>query len=148
MAEARRSFPGYEVAGWTKKRLPLLHEDPRFKSVHVECHFEGKPIQNPVLLPKALQEVIYTKIPELEEPFWWITKKARTPEIEARLLNKRNFGLKEVNSKFPHLFGKQHYNCLVRGTKVHIYAESLVSITERVSTITQALRLIPINRLS
>ena len=56
----------------------------------------------------------------MEEPFWWITRKACTPKIEARLLNERNFALKEVNSEFPYLFGKQHYNRLVRGTKVFI----------------------------
>ena len=38
--QARVSCPGHEVAGWNKKLLPLLHEDPRFKSSHVECHFE------------------------------------------------------------------------------------------------------------
>ena len=120
VAEARKSYPGYEVAGWTKKHLPLLYEDPRFKSAHVECHFKGRPVANPALLPTSEQEVIYTKIPELEEPFWWLTKKARTPAIQARLLNERNLSVKEINGEFPYLFGKQHYNRLIRGTKVFI----------------------------
>ena len=125
VAEARRSFPGYEVAGWSKKRLPLLHEDPRFKSADVKCFFEGRPVQNPVLLLKAQQSIIYTKIPELEEPFLWITKKSCTPKIDARLLNERKFALREVNSEFPYLFGKQYYNRLVRGTKVFIICGKL-----------------------
>ena len=120
VAEARKSYPGYEVAGWTKKHLPLLYEDPHFKSAHVECHFKGSPVQNPALLPTSEQDYIYTKLPEVEEPFWWITKKARTHAIKARLLNERNLSLKEINREFPYLFGKQHYNRLVRGTKVFI----------------------------
>ena len=51
LRQTRVSCPDHEVAGWNKKLLPLLHEDPRFKSSHLECYFEGKPVQNPVLLP-------------------------------------------------------------------------------------------------
>ena len=67
--QARVSYSGHNVVGWTKKHFPLLYEDPRFKSSHVKCHFEGKPVQNPALLSKQEQSLIYTKIPELEEPF-------------------------------------------------------------------------------
>ena len=120
LRQARVSCPGHEVAGWNKKLLPLLHEDPRFKSSHVECHFEGNPVQNPVLLPADEQSLVYTLIPELKKKLWWTTAKGRTPAIEVRLFNERNFCVKEINQEFSFLFGSQHYNRLARGVKVFI----------------------------
>ena len=84
LRQARVSCPGHKVAGWNKKLLPLLHKDPRFESTHLECHFEGKPVQNPVLLPASEQSLVYTFIPELNKKLWWTTVKARTPKIKAR----------------------------------------------------------------
>ena len=92
--QVRVSCPGHEVAGWNKKLLPLLHEDPRFNSTHLECHFEGKPVQNPVLLPASKQSLVYTLIPELKKKLSWTTAKGRTPKIEVHLLNERNFCVK------------------------------------------------------
>ena len=118
--QVRVSCPGHEVAGWNKKLLPLLHEDPRFNSTHLECHFEGKPVQNPVLLPASEQSLVFTLIPELNKKFWWTAAKGGTPKIEARLRNERNFCVKEINKEFSFLFGSQHYNRLARGVKVFI----------------------------
>ena len=50
--------------------------------------------------------------------------KGRTPKIEARLLNERNFCVKEINKEFSFLFGSQHYNRLARGVKVFILSGS------------------------
>ena len=120
LRQARTSCPGHEVAGWNKKLLPLLHEDPRFESTHLECHFKGKSVQNPVLLPASEQSLVYTLIPELKRKLWWTTAKGRTPKIEARLFNERNFSVKEINKGFSFLFGSQHYNRLARGVKVFV----------------------------
>ena len=91
LRQARVSCPGHEVAGWNKKLLPLLHEDPRFKSTHLECHFEGKPVQNPVLLPASEQSLVYTLIPEFKRSFGGRPRKDETQRSKLGYLTREIF---------------------------------------------------------
>ena len=139
---------GYPEPHWNKKLLPYLYEDIRYTGTATDYFFDGKPQNRLEDLPKSQIAVVSISLcvedkeqiikseqfvsggsiktlvtlkeeNSLNRVLWWKTpyvKGINTPEKEEERLKH----WRSVNSYHPYLFGKQHFNRLIRGTKVYV----------------------------
>ena len=106
--------PGTRTKVYTK-----IHDPELVKHYPTEARAEEKDDNATPIKDSNGRPILWKENNLVNRTFWWSTKKKKNLK-SLKSIKERDEYLQEFPSKFPYLFGRQHYNRLIRGTKVYI----------------------------